>query len=135
MKYSGHRKILCELSKLSKFNALTSSDTKRTMMHLLLFTNSAQKDLVSICTQSVRNCNWLSLHYTLGLNYLFLQVPPLGIDKFRNYQGTKPPLVGSKLLKVPPSIGRVSELIKYLHTVPPLVGLELYISEGTFLHW
>ena len=53
MKYSGHRKLLCELSKLSKLNA----DTKLTLMHLFLFTNSAQRELVSICTQSIRNCN------------------------------------------------------------------------------
>jgi len=48
-KYSGHRKLLCELSNLM---LLTSSDTKRTLMHLFLFTNSAQRELVSICTQS-----------------------------------------------------------------------------------
>ena len=36
---------------------LTSSDTKRTLMHLFLFTNSPQRELVSICTQSIRNCN------------------------------------------------------------------------------
>ena len=36
---------------------LTSSDTKQTLMHLFLFTNSTQRDLVSICTQSIRNCN------------------------------------------------------------------------------
>ena len=35
---------------------LTSSDTKRTLMHLFLFTNSAQRDLVSICKQSICNC-------------------------------------------------------------------------------
>ena len=29
---------------------LTSSDTKRTLRHLFLFTNSAQRELVSICT-------------------------------------------------------------------------------------
>ena len=57
MKYSGHRKLFCEWSKLSKFNALTFSDTKRTLMHLFLFTNSAQRELVSTCTQSIRNCN------------------------------------------------------------------------------
>jgi len=45
---------------------LTSSDTKRTLMHLLLFTNSAQRELVSICTQSIHNRNKHSLHYTLG---------------------------------------------------------------------
>ena len=32
---------------------LTYSDTKRTLMHLFLFTNSAQRELVSICTQSI----------------------------------------------------------------------------------
>ena len=36
---------------------LTSSDPKRTLVHLFLFTNSAQRDLVSICTQSVRDRN------------------------------------------------------------------------------
>ena len=36
---------------------LTSSDTKRILMHLLLFTNSAQRELVSICTQSIHNRN------------------------------------------------------------------------------
>ena len=36
---------------------LTSSDTKRTLRHLFLFTNSAQREPVSICTQSIRNCN------------------------------------------------------------------------------
>ena len=35
-------------------------------MHLFLFTNSAQRELVSICTQSIRDCNKLSLHYSLG---------------------------------------------------------------------
>ena len=55
LKYSGHRKLLCELSKLSNLMLLTSSKTKRTLMHLFLFTNSAQRELVSICTQSLRN--------------------------------------------------------------------------------
>ena len=32
---------------------LTSSDNKRTLMHLLLFTNSAQRELVLIFTQSI----------------------------------------------------------------------------------
>ena len=36
---------------------LTSSDTKRTLMHLSLFTNSAQRELVSICTQSIHDRN------------------------------------------------------------------------------
>ena len=51
---------------------LTSSDTKRTLMHLLLFTNSAQKELVSICTQRIHNRNWLSLPYILGFNLCIL---------------------------------------------------------------
>ena len=37
---------------------LTSSNTKWTLMHLFLFTNSAQRELVSICTQSINNCNY-----------------------------------------------------------------------------
>jgi len=43
---------------------LTSSDTKRTLMHQLLFTNSAQRELVSICTHSIRNMQltFLALH-------------------------------------------------------------------------
>ena len=36
---------------------LSPSDNKRTLVHLFLFTNSAQRELVSICTQSIRNCN------------------------------------------------------------------------------
>ena len=36
---------------------LSSLDTRRTLVHLFLFTNSAQRELVSICTQSIRNCN------------------------------------------------------------------------------
>ena len=45
---------------------LTSSDTKRTQMHLFLFTNSAQRELVLICTQSIHDRNKLSLPYILG---------------------------------------------------------------------
>ena len=33
---------------------LSSSDTRRTLMHLFLFTNSGQRELVSICTKSIR---------------------------------------------------------------------------------
>ena len=46
---------------------LSSSDTKRTLMHLFLLTNYAQRELVSICTQSIRNCIQLSLHYNPSL--------------------------------------------------------------------
>ena len=38
---------------------LISSDTKRTLMHLFLFTNSAQRELISKCTHSIRNCNYI----------------------------------------------------------------------------
>ena len=34
---------------------LTSWDTKPTLMHLFLFTNSAQRELVSVCTQSLHD--------------------------------------------------------------------------------
>jgi len=37
------------------------------VMHLLLFTNSAQRELVSIYTQSLRDRNKLSLHYNLEI--------------------------------------------------------------------
>ena len=36
---------------------LSSSDARRTLMHLFLFTNSAQRELVSISTQSIHNRN------------------------------------------------------------------------------
>jgi len=45
---------------------LTSSDTKRTLIHLFLFTNSAKRELVSICTQSIYDRKKLSLPYILG---------------------------------------------------------------------
>ena len=38
---------------------LTSSDTKRTLMHLFLFTNSAQRELISKCTHCICNCNYI----------------------------------------------------------------------------
>ena len=44
---------------------LTSSDTKRTLMHLFLFTNSSQRELVSIWTHSIHDRNKLSLPYIL----------------------------------------------------------------------
>ena len=53
---------------------LSSSDTWRTLIHLLLFTNSAQRELVSICTQSIHNRNWLSLPYILGSTGLTLNL-------------------------------------------------------------
>ena len=45
---------------------LSSSDTKQTLRHLFLLTNSAQRELASICTQSIRDRNKLSLHLYLA---------------------------------------------------------------------
>ena len=44
---------------------LTSSDTKRTLMHLFLFTNSAQRELVSIC-----NCQFFIKNSMKVKNYI-----------------------------------------------------------------
>jgi len=55
MKYSGQRKLLCELSKLSKFNAFnllgyyTNTDAS---IRVYKF----RRELLSLCTQSIRNC-------------------------------------------------------------------------------
>ena len=69
---------------------LIFSDTKQTLRHLFLFTNFAQRELVSICTQSIWNCNQLSLHYILEVNeqtfraqYLILCKAPQIIHGFR----------------------------------------------------
>ena len=64
----------------------SSSDTRETLRHLFLFTNTAQRELVSICRQRIRNSNQLPLHYYLTLasvvlqsvyfpNYIYLQGP------------------------------------------------------------
>ena len=47
---------------------LTSSETGRTLMHQFLFTKFAQRELVSMWTQSIRNCNQLSLHHNLDMD-------------------------------------------------------------------
>ena len=52
----------------------TSSDTKQILMHLFLFTNSEQRELISIWTQSLRNCNKLSLHYNLDFTHQDIQI-------------------------------------------------------------
>ena len=67
------RKLLCELSKLSKcnaFNLLGGLDTIRTLMHLFLFTNSAQRALVSICTQHYSFCWSRYFHLLMDSAYL-----------------------------------------------------------------
>ena len=50
---------------------LSSSDTRRTLMHLFLFTKSAQRELVSISTQSNTQLTFLALlpwfEYSLSL--------------------------------------------------------------------
>ena len=52
--------------KFQSSKLLSSSESKRTlMMYLFLFTNSAKRDWFPICTQSIRNCNKLSMHYNL----------------------------------------------------------------------
>ena len=53
MKYSGLSKVSCEFSKLSKLNVFIPSDTRRALMHIFLFTNSAKRELVSICTYAI----------------------------------------------------------------------------------
>ena len=44
---------------------LTSSDTKQTLMHLFLFTNPIQRELVLICTQftQLQDRYWSRLHF------------------------------------------------------------------------
>jgi len=50
---------------------MSKPEMGRTLMHLFLFTNSAQRELVLICTQSIHDRNKLSLPYILG----FFHVP------------------------------------------------------------
>ena len=55
MKYSGHRKLLCELSKLNAFNLLgnqTNTDASN-----LVYKFRPERELVLICTQSIRDRN------------------------------------------------------------------------------
>jgi len=56
---------------------LSSSDTRRTLMHLFLYTISAQRELVSICTQSI-NFPCIS---TLDI----INVYNLGVDLVQSY--------------------------------------------------
>ena len=64
----------------------SSSDTRETLRHLFMFTNTAQRELISTCRQRIRNSNQLPLHYYLTLasvelqtvyfpNYIYLQGP------------------------------------------------------------
>ena len=62
---------------------VSSSDTRLTLMRLFLFTITAQRELVSICRQSIRNSNWLSLHYYLDAFLLKLINNPLNQEIYR----------------------------------------------------
>ena len=55
---------------------LFSSDTRETLMHLFLFTNTVQRELVSIYTVRIRNRNDLSLPDSLGLGQDNLRAEP-----------------------------------------------------------
>ena len=63
---------------------LNFSDTKRTLIHLFLFTNSVLRELVLICKQSIRSCNLLFLHYKLGLGVVCLFVQLIITQEPRN---------------------------------------------------
>ena len=63
---------------------LTSSDTKRTLMHLLLFTNSAQRELVNVYTEYTQlQLTILALQPCLHLwnNYLYIILLRLNLCK------------------------------------------------------
>jgi len=62
---------------------LSSTDTKKTRMHLFLFTNSAQRELVSICTQSIRN--WEKNMHIWFFVYIFLKTSSSAIKKYVIY--------------------------------------------------
>ena len=57
MKYSGHGELLCELSKLSKFNAVAS---------ILVYKFRPERTGFNMYVEYItQNCNKLSLHYNL----------------------------------------------------------------------
>ena len=64
-----------------KIIKIKSSDTKRTLMHLFLFTKSAQGELVSICTQSIPEYKKIKRiqHFKIKNNNIFLIVVNLPI--------------------------------------------------------
>ena len=74
MKYFGHTKLLCELSKLSNEMLLTSSDTKQRLMHLFLFRISTQREPV----QFVRRI------YATAIN--FPCIIALGFTRIESYK-------------------------------------------------
>ena len=69
IKYSGHRKLLCELSKLNAFilhGYLTNTDAS-----ILLYKFRPERT-DSLYTQSICNCNKLSLHYNREVDSVVL---------------------------------------------------------------
>ena len=61
-----HRKKSMKYSVIGNYYVNYQNLMLTKQMYLFLFTNSARRELVSICTQSTRNCNYLSLHYNLA---------------------------------------------------------------------
>ena len=80
MKYSGHRKLLCELSKLSKLNAF--------ILLGFLFTNSAQRE--ENWFQCVRR-----VYATVILHYI------LGLEDGRGCRGA---MISAKITSEPPDL-------------------------------
>ena len=63
MKYSGHRKPLCELSKLSNSMLSTSSDTKRTLNSLLVYKFRPERTDFNIYAECAQlQLTFLALH-------------------------------------------------------------------------
>ena len=56
-KYSGHRKLVCEFSKLSKLNAFNLLGYQSNTGASILVYKHRPERMVSICTQIIRNSN------------------------------------------------------------------------------
>ena len=69
---------------------LSSSDTRRTLVHLFLFTNSAQRELVSICTRP--QFTFLALVPCLVVNFPLINPFNFKADAYFQYGDTIPPL-------------------------------------------
>ena len=70
MKYSCHRKLLCELSKLSKLNGFILLEYWTNTDASILVYEFRSERTGFYSTQSILNCNYLSLHYNLASNKL-----------------------------------------------------------------
>ena len=62
---------------------LSSTDTKQTLMHLFVFTNSAQRELVSICTQSYATAINIPCIITLTLPFSYQHPRTILTDMLR----------------------------------------------------